>query len=150
MPGYLGLETSPKEQTSGNSIAGGSMKMRHLSPELFLEVQLIKIHNHEGVNSLRLNKAATPSMVAGYQPYERIEHGVAVWTGGAADSGSVALTFGTAFKDIPEVFVTVQGRASVDVYVTTNTPTSTGVTIYWALGAGTATQMDLTWIAVGR
>ena len=147
---YLGLETSPKEQTSGNSIAGGSIKMRHLSPELFLEIQLIKIHNHEGVNSLRLNRAATPNVVAGYQPYERVEHGVAQWTGSASSSGSVALTFGTPFKDIPEVFVTVQGRTTVDCYTTTNTPTPTGVTIYWALGAGTATAIDLTWIAIGR
>ena len=147
---YLDLETAPKEQTSGNSIAGGSIKMRHLSPELFLEIQLIKIHNHEGVNSLRLSKSATPGMVAGYQPYERVEHGVVVWTGAASGSGSVALTFGKAFKDVPEVFITVQGRASVDCYTTTNTPTTTGVTIYWALGTGTATSISLTWMALGR
>ena len=150
MSGYMSLETSSKEQTSGNSIAGGSIKMRHLSPELFLELQLIKIHNHEGVNSLRLKRAATPEAVAGYQPYERVEHGVAQWTGSASGSGSVALTFGTAFKDVPEVFVTVQGRASVDCYTTTNTPTTTGVTIYWALGTGTATAINLTWLALGR
>lgn len=147
---YLDLETSPKEQTSGSSIAPGSIKMRHLSPELFLEIQLIKIHNHEGVNSLRLYKSATPSMIAGYQPGERVEHGVAQWTGGAAGSGSVALTFGQVFKDIPEVFAIVQGRASVDCFVTTNTPTQSGVTIYWALNAGSATAIDITWIAIGR
>lgn len=147
---YLELETSPKEQTSGSSIAPGSIKMRHLSPELFLEIQLIKIHNHQGVNSLRLEKAATPSMVAGYMPGERVEHGVATWTGSAAGSGSIVLTFGEAFKEAPEVFAIPQGRSSVDVYVTTNTPSQTGVTIYWALGAGTATSMPISWLAIGR
>jgi hypothetical protein len=147
---YLSLETAPKEQTSGSSIADGSVKMRHLSPELFLEIQLIKLHNHEGVTSVRLGKNASPYSIAGYQPTERVEHGVAVWTGVAAGSASVALTFGKAFRDTPEVFVTVQGRSSVDCYVTTNTPTTTGVTIYWALGSGTETQVDLTWLAIGR
>lgn len=146
---YLTRETEGKARTTGEDIAPGAIELRHLSPGLFLELQLIKLHRHLGAESQVLDSGATPESVRGYTPTERVEHDVATWTGGASASGSVALTFGTAFTGIPDVIAIASGRASSDIKITTSTPTTTGVTLYWKLDSGTATSVDICYFVIG-
>ena len=144
------FETLPKSITRKSDIGSGQIGLSHFDPALFLEMQLVKLHTHKGSDSRLLEAAATPQMVKGYRPSEREEHGVATWTGSASTSGSVILTFGTAFKEPPDVFVTSQD-GTADILVGTDAPTATGVTLYWRQAdAVTLTSLGLCWIAKGR
>ena len=148
--GYLQFETLPKPLTKESDIGKGQVNLPALSPALFLELQLVKLHTHKGVESIQLEAAATPEMVRGYKPKEREEHGVATWTGAAAASGSVALTFGTVFSEAPEVFITPQSE-NANIIVGTSVPTATSVTIYWKDDtAATHTSMPLAYLAKAR
>lgn len=120
-----------------------------MHPAFFLEMQLIKLHTHEGSDPRKLDAEATPYAVRGFGANERIEHGTVTWTGGASAAGSVALTFGTVFNTAPTVFVTVADGSS-NFSIGIGTPTITGVTIYWEdLTAATHTTLAIEWIAVG-
>lgn len=150
MASYLTFETLPKSLTKKSDIGKGQVGLTHFDPALFLELQLVKLHTHRGSDSRQLEAASTPQMVKGYRPNEREEHGVATWTGGASASGSIVLTFGTAFKEAPDVFVTAQD-GSADILVGTDTPTATGVEIFWRdADANTHTTLDIAWVAKGR
>lgn len=150
MAGYMTFESLPKSLTKSSDIGKGQVTLGHFDPALFLELQLVKLHTHQGSDSRSLEASATPYMVKGYRPSEREEHGVATWTGGASTSGSVILTFGTAFKEAPDVFVTNQ-NGSADIIVGTGIPTAAGVTLYWLDAyAATHTSLPLCWIAKGR
>src|SRR3990167_9696567 len=127
---YLQFKTTPKGVTEGADIGSGQIELRHVHPAFFLEMQLIKLHTHEGSDSRKLDAEATPYVIRGFQANERIERGTATWTGGAAAAGSIALTFGTVFNSAPTVFVTIYSGNS-NYSVGTGTPTVTGVTIYW-------------------
>lgn len=148
--GYLQFKTTPKAVTEGSDVGSGQIELRHVHPAFFLEMQLIKLHTHEGSDSRKLDAEATPYVVRGFQANERVEYGTATWTGVAAAAGSVALTFGTAFNSAPQVFVTIQsGNSNYSIGI--GTPTTTGVTIYWEdLTAATHTSLDIGWIAIGR
>lgn len=148
--GYLAFETKPKPLTTKNDIGQGQVDLPALSPALFLELQLVKLHTHKGTDSRQLEAAATPEMVRGYRPKEREEHGVATWTGGAAASGSVSLTFGTAFTEVPEVYIIAQS-GNANIILGTSVPTATGVIFYWKDNLGnTYTDMPISWLAKGR
>jgi hypothetical protein len=150
MPGYLQFKTTPKAVTEGGDIGSGQVELRHMHPAVFLEMQLIKLHTHEGSDSRKLDAEATPYVVRGFQASERIEHGTATWTGSASAAGSVALTFGTTFAIAPTVFVTVADGSS-NFSIGIGVPTTTGVTIYWEdLTAATHTSLDIQWIVIGR
>jgi hypothetical protein len=150
MAGYLTFETLPKSITRKSDIGSGQIGLSHFDPALFLELQLVKLHTHKGSDSRSLDAAATPQMVKGYRPSEREEHGVATWTGEASTSGSIILTFGTAFKEAPDVWVVAQD-GSADILVGTSVPTATGCTLYWRnADAETRTTLGLAWIAKGR
>lgn len=144
---YLESNLKHKALTGENDIEKGSMGLKHLAPPLFLELQFIKLHTHKGIDSRKLEAEATPEMVRAFRPLEREEHGVANWTG-SATSGSVVLTFGTAFTEVPDVFVTPQD-GDVNIQSVTNTPTATGVTIYWK-STTTETAVNIAWLAKGR
>ena len=148
--GYLQFKTTPKAVTEGGDIGSGQIELRHVHPAFFLELQLVKLHTHEGSDSRKLDAEATPYAVRAFQVNERIEHGTATWTGGASAAGSLALTFGTVFNVAPTVFITVaDGSSNFSVGIAT--PTTTGVTIYWEdLTAATHTTLAIQWIAVGR
>ena len=150
MAGYLTFETLPKSVTRKSDIGVGQIGLSHFDPALFLELQQVKLHTHGGSDSRQLTSSATPQMVRGFKPTEREEHGTATWSGSASTSGSIILTFGTAFKEVPTVFVTnAQGNA--DILVGTDTPTESGVTIYWRdADAGSNTSVPISWIAKGR
>lgn len=148
---YLSANLLPKALTQKGDIDKGQVALEHIDPALFLQLQLVKLHTHQGSDSRRLDSDATPEMVRAYRPKEREEHGVATWTGGASASGSVALTFGTAFSEVPDVFAIVSGQSDANKQVTTSTPTVTGVTLYWKNDTGvTSTSVPITWLAKGR
>lgn len=149
-PGYLSRELQPKALTSENDVGKGEISLKHLRADLFLELNFIKLHNHTGIDSRQLTATATPEMVKAYRPNEREEHGVAAWSGAAASNGSVILTFAVSFSEIPDVFVTAQD-GNANIIVGTNTPTVSGVTIYWKDHTGaTHTNMNLAWLAKAR
>ena len=52
--GAAAFEYQPKAKTLGPTIGDGQIEMRHLSPELFLEIQNLRMHKHSGVGSQRL------------------------------------------------------------------------------------------------
>lgn len=54
MPPYSEQTRPGKTLTTGDSIAPGSISVRHLAPDLFSEIQKIKLHNHSGVNSVQI------------------------------------------------------------------------------------------------
>lgn len=148
--GYLSQNLQPKSLTTAGDLGTGQVETRHVSPPLFLELQLIKLHTHEGTDSAQLGAGATPEMVRGFSPREREEHGVAPWAGGASATGSIALTFATPFLVAPQVYITAQD-ASGNIITGTSVPTTTGVTIYWRDATGaTHTTMNLAWLAKGR
>ena len=147
--GYLQFETAPKALTRESDRGRGQVSLQHLNPALFLQTQLIKLHTHEGSDSRSLKAGATPEMVKGYQPREREEHGTATWTGSAAASGSVVLTYAVPFLEAPDLFCLNQ--TSVNIQVSTNTPTTTTVTIYWKDDtSATHTSVVIAWLAKGR
>ena len=147
---YLKFQTLPKSVTTEEDMGTGQVALRHLAPTLFLELQQVKLHKHTGSDSRTLAAESTPEMVRSYTPGEREEHGVAPWSGGASTSGSVVLTFATPFLIAPNVYITVQS-GNANIIVGTDTPTTTGVTIYWqdAISA-THTSLNLAWLAKGR
>ena len=147
---YLEQETKPKALTGKNEIQKGGIGLGNLDAALFLAIELIKLHTHTGVDSRQLTSDATPESVRGYRPKEREEHGTATWTGTAAASGSIVLTFGTPFTEAPEVLVSPR-TGSANHQASTGTPTTTGVTIYWKDDTGgTHTSVVITWLAKGR
>lgn len=149
--GYLQFNTLPKALTQKGDVGKGQIALEHIDPALFLQLQLVKLHTHQGSDSRTLTAESTPQVVRSYRPKEREEHGVATWTGSAAASGSIALTFGTPFQEAPDVFAIVSGVANANKQVTTSTPTTTGVTLYWKDDtAATATSVPVTWLAKGR
>jgi hypothetical protein len=147
---YGNFEFSQKSYTRGSDIGKGEVGVGHLNPSLFLQMQLIKLHTHGGVDSQRLHSEATPEMVKGFKSEERIERGIATWSGGSSSSGSVALTYGVAYNEAPTVMV-VPATNDVNVQVATNTPTSTGVTILWKDDTGAGhTSVPITYLIIGR
>ena len=147
---YLQFKATPKAVTESGDIGVGQIEIKHAHPAFFLELQLIKLHTHEGSDSRLLDAEATPAMVRGFQTFERVEHGTVTWTGEASAAGSVALTFGTSFLSAPTVFVTIYSGDS-HYSVGTGTPTTTGVTICWEdMTTDTHTSLSIGWIAIGR
>lgn len=150
MPVYGKFEFAQKSFIRGNDVGDGEIGVKNLNPGLFLETQLIRGHTHSGVDSLQLGAEATPESLKAFRPRQRMENGIGTWTGGAAASGSLAITFGTAFNETPTVIVT-QAGANDDIIVGIGSVSSTGVTIYWRNETGTThTSLDIHWIAIGR
>lgn len=89
-------------------------------------------------------------MVRGYRPSEREERGTATWTGAAAASGSVALTFGTAFLEAPTVFLT-GSDGDIDLQFTVGSITTSGCTLYWKDDtAANHTEVNIQYLVKGR
>lgn len=147
---YGGFEFAQKSYTRGSDIGKGQLGITHLNPPLFLQIQLVKLHTHGGVDSQKLKAEATPEVVKGFKNDERCERGIATWTGSASASGSIALTFGVPFQEAPTVIV-IPATNNVNIQVATNTPTTTGVTILWKSDTGsTHTSIDITYLVIGR
>lgn len=148
--GFQTFSFGGKAPVKGDDIGGGQIELRHLSPSLFLELQLIKLHSHSGVDSIPLTFRATPDMVKGYQSGEREERGTATWTGGASASGSVIITFGNVFSSVPTCLATPSG-GDADIQCAVGTIDETTVTIFWKDDTGaTHTSVPFDWLAKGR
>lgn len=52
--GYSTFKSSPKEVTTSDDIGPGQIKLEHLDPALFAEIQGIKTHAHTGSGSRRI------------------------------------------------------------------------------------------------
>jgi hypothetical protein len=84
-----------------------------------------------------------------------MQAGVKEWTGSAAGSGELTVTFPVAFSNAPIVIATgddpsdPSGRS--DIIVSVNDVTSSWVTIYWKSEAGktTLTDVPINWLAIG-
>lgn len=127
---YGSFEFAGKSYTRGSDIGKGTIGVPNINAPFFLEIKTIKTHTHGGVDSQKLQASATPQMVKGYRPNEREERGVATWAGSAAASGSVVLTFATAFLETPTVFVT-GSDGDIDLQFAVGSRTNNQVTIYW-------------------
>lgn len=127
---YGSFEFAQKSYTRGSDIGKGTVGVPNINAPFFLELKTIKTHTHGGVDSQKLQASATPQMVKGYRTNEREERGTATWTGVAAASGSIVLTYGTAFLAAPNVFVT-GADGDIDLQFSVGSITSTGCTIYW-------------------
>lgn len=147
---YLETEVAPKERTGSPDIERGSIKLEHLSAELFLELKNIALHTHQGVVSNTLPRVATPYMLKGFIPGERVESTTVTWTGGAASTGSLVVTFNVEFQTTPTVVVVPTGEADATLRVSLGAVSTTGVTIYWAKSAGTDTSIDFDIIVIGK
>ena len=51
---YASFKSSPKSLTTSGQIGSGQIDLSHLSPELFLEVRSIRLHNHSGTKSRKI------------------------------------------------------------------------------------------------
>ena len=81
----------------------------------------------------------------------RMQMGVIRWTGAAAASGNVAVTFPEAFDDVPICFANVKVvTSSGEACAVSTQQTASTLTIYWRKGDGsTFTTLDFNWIAIG-
>lgn len=147
---YGSFEFAQKGYTRGSDVGKGQIGLPHLNPPLFLELKLIKIHTHSGVDSTKLKAESTPEVVRGFKTSERMERGIATWTGGASASGSIALTYGAAFQEAPTVLVTC-AQNNINIQVATNTPTASTVTILWKDDtAATHISVAITYCIIGK
>lgn len=147
---YGAFEFAQKGYTRGSDVGKAQIGIPHLDPPLFLETRLIKTHTHTGVDSQQLKSEATPEMVRGYKTREREERGTATWTGSASASGSISMTFGTAFMEIPTVILTC-AEADSNLQVTVGGVSVSGCTIYWKDDtAATHTSVAVNYLIKGR
>jgi len=107
--------------------------------------RVLRLDRRKGGDATAWNITGTTS----YTPTTvRCQVGSAEWTGGAAVSGSLAITFPTSFSAIPLAFC-ISGDSFVSVGVTS--PAMGGFTADWNTldGVTTKTSVTLYWLAVG-
>jgi hypothetical protein len=149
MPVYTQFAYKPKAQTTRGDIGKGQLYLEHLSPALYLELQSIKLHLHTGVDSQILPPEATPYMVRGYKLRERVERATSIWSGAAGSAGSIAVTFGTSFNEIPTIIAT-PSCADANVQCSIGDKTRFGFTIYWKDDTvADHTSVPIDWMALG-
>lgn len=82
----------------------------------------------------------------------RMQAGCREWTGGAIDTGVIAVTFPTAFAYAPLVVTTIYAASDAqnDITVAIQGPTTTAVNLVWIdTGGGTHTSVKINWLAIG-
>src|SRR3990167_7808684 len=83
----------------------------------------------------------------------RMQAGQASWTGAASTSGSFAVTFPTAFSDVPLVFLSLSTKtvSFANKLALSYDALAASVGIYWrnVEDANTYTRVDITWLAIG-
>lgn len=149
MPVYTQFAYKPKAQTTRGDVGRGQIYIEHLSPGLFLELQNIKLHVHTGVDSQQLPAEATPYMVRGFKLRERIERAAVLWSGAPSTAGSIIITFGYRFNEIPIVIAT-PSNDNVDIQCVVGSITQTGFTLSWKDDTGGGhTAQTFNWMALG-
>lgn len=53
--GYSTFKGSPKSLITSDDIGKGQVKLEHLDPGLFAEIQRIALHNHSGAGTRKIN-----------------------------------------------------------------------------------------------
>jgi hypothetical protein len=147
---YLSRETAPKEKTGEGEIARGSIRLEHLHSSLFLELQKIALHTHQGASSSTLPPVATPYVVRGFVPSERVERGVATWSGGAANSGGFTVYFDTAFESAPTIVATLSNASDAYYRYTIDNVSTTSFMFRWNDTLGTSSNIEINYMAIGR
>lgn len=149
MPIYTQFAYKSKAQTTRGDIGKGQLYLEHLSPSLFLELQSIKLHLHTGVDSQLLPAESTPFMIRGYKLRERIERATSNWSSTDSPGGSIVITFGNKFNEIPTVIATPASGIE-DIQCVVGEVSKTGFTLTWKDDTGTThTNLNFNWIAVG-
>ena len=69
------------------------------------------------------------------------------WTGSAASSGSLAITFPVAFSAAP--LALVQHHFGYNVQVVITNTTTTTVNLNWWSSSGNLTVVTINWLAIG-
>ena len=78
-----------------------------------------------------------------------IASGLHVWSGPAAASGNVTVTFGVTFAANPRIYVSVN-NTDANISATFASVSTTQATIYWkTIGGGTKTAINFDWLAIG-
>ena len=77
-----------------------------------------------------------------------IASGLQVWSGPAAASGNVTVTFGVTFAANPRIYVNVNNFAAT-INATILSSSTTQAIIYWRISSGTKTAIDFDWLAIG-
>lgn len=62
--GYATFKGSPKSLVTSDQIGPGQVKVEHLDPALFSEIQTIKLHNHSGQGSRKVKLQDTTGAFA--------------------------------------------------------------------------------------
>lgn len=104
-----------------------------------------RLDNRQGGNATSWTVAGTSS----YSPAQvQMQGGTIQWTGGAAVSGNVAITFPVEFIQAPILLACARAAKATAVgVVITGT---TGATFYWEnVDGSTDTLVDIHWLAVG-
>lgn len=79
----------------------------------------------------------------------RMQGGVIRWTGGAAASGNVTVTFPQAFSDKPIAFVANMASSYINAFVTAVSATQLVIAWQNVYDASTFTVAEFAWLAVG-
>lgn len=149
MPVYTQFAYKSKAQTTRGDIGRGQLYLEHLSPGLYLELQGIKLHLHTGVDSQILPPEATPYMIRGYKLRERIERSTSTWASTAGSAGSIIISFGHSFNEIPTIIATPSG-GDENIQCVVGTKSRTGFTLTWKDDTATDhTSLTFDWLAIG-
>jgi len=148
--GAVDLAHMSPNSVDSDQYVDGSIDLAHLSAD---SVDDTKAGNRVPQFYRRQGGEATGWLLHGTTTYTpgavRMQAGCIRWTGGAASSGYIAVTFPVAFSYDPLVFAThyyIDSRA-ICIVMTTGT---SGLTIYWQDAASaTYTSLDFFWLAIG-
>lgn len=109
-----------------------------------------QIHRRQGGSASNWITAGSTT----YTPGDvRMQVGSRTWSGGAAASGSLSITFPVAFSEAPIVLVTlveIPVASTLEIIVGITNVTTTGFDIRWLdVGANTHVAVQFTWQAIG-
>ena len=105
-----------------------------------------KLTNRQGGSATDWNEQGTTNYVPSTA---RMQAGVKNWSGTAANSGSLTITFPQAFSSNPIGFANAVA-ATADISVGVLSTYTTNMTIYWkTVSGGNITSMNFSWLAIG-
>lgn len=105
--------------------------------------RIIQMHRRQGGNGASWIAPGTTTYTPGMV---RMQVGAIQWTGGSAASGTQAVTYPTAFSEIPIVIATCQNHD--DVVCNVANQGASAFRIDWS-SVSSYTALDLSWIAIG-
>lgn len=113
--------------------------------------QIPLVKERLGLSTLSWSLAASEAAYSTYRwrvgSTTYMQCGCKQWTGGAAATGNIAITFPKAYDYEPMVFV--QPKVTSPTIIYNVVTTTTGFTIYWRDTTGTRTAIDFMWWSLG-